>query len=116
MPTPADLRKRFIKAFEGLARHRERYDVLADFLEMAFCAIHKRTLPPGPAADAIEARYMAVVARNKPEDVRAIPELLSITALAMQGGGCDFLGQVTVELEIRNRHMGQFFTPVVRAA
>ena len=111
MPTPADLRKQFIKAFESLAQHRERYDVLADFLEMAFCAIHKTALPPGPTADAIEARYMAVVGRNRPEDVRAIPELLGITARAVQDGGCDFLGQVTVELEIRNRNMGQFFTP-----
>lgn len=111
MPTPADLRKRFIKAFDALARHRERHAVLADFLELAFCAVRKPTLPPGPEAEAIEARYMAVVARNKPEDVRAMPELLGLTALAMQEGGCDFLGQVVVELELPAQHMGQFFTP-----
>ena len=70
MPTPGDLRKQFIKAFGSLARQRERHDVLADFLEMAFCAIRKKTLPAGPDADAIEERYMAVVRRNKPEDVR----------------------------------------------
>jgi hypothetical protein len=111
VPTPADLRKQFIKAFDRLAHHRERHDVLADFLELAVCAIRKRTLPPGPAADAIEAQYMAVVKRNKPEDVRAMPELLGITTLAVQEGGCDFLGQVVVELELRSDHMGQFFTP-----
>jgi hypothetical protein len=111
VPTPTDLRKQFIKAFGALARHRERHDVLADFLEMAFCAIRKKTLPPGPDADALEERYMAVVRRNKVEDVRAIPELLGITALAVQDGGCDFLGQVVVELELPNQHMGQFFTP-----
>ena len=82
--------------------------MLADFLELAVCAIRKRTLPPGPAADAIEAQYMAVVKRNKPEDVRAMPELLGITTLAVQEGGCDFLGQVVVELELRSDHMGQF--------
>jgi hypothetical protein len=109
--TPADLRKQFIKVFNDLARHRERHDVLADFLEMAFCAIRKKTLPPGSDADAIEARYMAVVGRNTKEDVRAMPELLGITALAMQEGGCDFLGQIVVELELPNQHMGQFFTP-----
>ena len=54
---------------------------------------------------------MAVVKRNTPEDVRAMPELLGITALAVQEGGCDFLGQVVVELELPNQHMGQFFTP-----
>ncbi len=60
MPSPTDYRKQFIKAFDVLARHRERHDVLADFLEMAVCAIRKRTLPPGPAADALEERYMGV--------------------------------------------------------
>jgi hypothetical protein len=111
VPTPADIRKQFIKAFDRLAHSRERHDVLADFLEMAVCAIRKKTLPAGPEADAIEDRYMAVVKRNKPEDVRAMPELLGITALAVQDGGCDFLGQVVVELELRSDHMGQFFTP-----
>jgi hypothetical protein len=111
VPTPADLRKQFIKAFGHLAHHRERHEVLADFLEMAFCAIRKKTLPAGAAADALEDRYMAVVNRNTKEDVRAMPELLGITALAMQDGGCDFLGQVVVELELPNAHMGQFFTP-----
>jgi len=111
VPTPADLRKQFIKAFESLSRHRERHEVLADFLEMAVCAIRKKTVLPGPEADAIEAQYMAVVGRNAVEDVRAMPELLGITALAVQDGGCDFLGQVVVELGLPSQHMGQFFTP-----
>jgi hypothetical protein len=111
VPSPTDLRKQFVKAFESLARHRERHDVFTDFLDMAVCAIRKKTLPLGSAADAIEAQYMAVVARNKVEDVRATPELLGITALAVQTGGCDFLGQVVGDLELINGHMGQFFTP-----
>ena len=111
MPTPAEHRKRFIKTFESLAHHRERHDVFADFLDMAVCAIRKRTLPPGPAADALEDQYMAVVKRNLPEDVRKMPTLLGITALAVQEGGCDFLGQVVGDLELITGHMGQFFTP-----
>ena len=78
---------------------------------MAVCAIRKTTLPPGPAADAIEDQYMAVVKRNAVEDVRKMPALLTITALAVQEGGCDFLGQVVADLELINDHMGQFFTP-----
>ena len=105
MPNPADLRKQFIKAFERLAHHRERHDVLADFLEMAVCSLCKTTLPPGPGADQIEAVYMGVVARNTVEDVRAMPVLLAITALAVQDGGSDFLGQVVGELELINGHM-----------
>src|ERR1700722_17859186 len=78
---------------------------------MAVCAIRKKTLPAGPAADALEDQYMAVVKRNAPEDVRKMPELLAITAVAVQEGGCDFLGQVVGDLELINGHMGQFFTP-----
>jgi len=111
VPTPAELRKQFIKAFDRLAHHRERHDVLADFLELTVCAIRKTTLPPGAAADAMEDQYMAVVKRNTAEDVRAMPELLGIASLAVQEGGCDFLGQVVVDLELPNAHMGQFFTP-----
>lgn len=111
MPTPADHRKRFIKAFESLTHHRDRHEVFADFLDLAVCAIRKTTLPSGQAADAIEAQYMGVVKRNAPEDVRKMPELLGITALAVQEGGCDFLGQVVGDLELLNDRMGQFFTP-----
>lgn len=111
MPTTADHRKDFIRAFSDLARHRERHDVFSDFLEMAVCSIRKTTLPPGEQADAIEAHYMAVVKRNQVDDVRAMPKLLGITALAVQQGGCDFLGQVAGELELVTGHMGQFFTP-----
>ena len=111
MPTPADHRKRFVKAFESLAHHRERHDVFTDFLDMAVCAIRKRTLPAGPAADALEEQYMAVVERNAADDVRRMPELLAVTALAVQDGGCDFLGQIVGDLELMTGHMGQFFTP-----
>ena len=85
--------------------------MFADFLELAVCAIRKTTMPSGPAADVIEDQYMAVVKRNAPEDVRKMPELLGITALAVQEGGCDFLGQVVGDLELITGHMGQFFTP-----
>jgi len=111
VPTPAEHRKQFIKVFESLAHRRQRHDVFADFLELAVCAVRKTTLPPGADADALETRYMAVVGRNTPEDVRKMPELLGITALAVQGGGCDFLGQVVGDLELMNSHLGQFFTP-----
>jgi type I restriction-modification system DNA methylase subunit len=111
VPVTAELRKQFTKAFESLAHHRQRHEVFADFLELAVCAVRKTTLPPGAEADALEERYMATVRRNTPEDVRAMPELLGITALAVQQGGCDFLGQVAGDLELVGGQMGQFFTP-----
>jgi hypothetical protein len=111
VPTQAEHRKRFIKVFESLAHHRERHDVLSDFLDLAVCTIRKGTLLPGPAADALEDQYMAVVKRNAADDVRKMPELFALTALAVHDGGCDFLGQVVGDLGLITGHIGQFFTP-----
>lgn len=111
MPSTAQLTKDFTKIFGSLARHQHRYETFTDFLELATCAIRKTTLPPGDQADQLEARYMAVVKRHKADDIRTMPELLGITTLALQDGGCDFLGRVAGELELLNGGMGQFFTP-----
>ena len=88
------------------------HEVWRDFLEMAYCAIKKQTLPPGDDADALEARYMAAVGRHDKEDIRKMPELLGITQIALTTAGTgDFLGELYGELELRNRDRGQFFTP-----
>jgi hypothetical protein len=112
VPTPHDNKKAFIKAFNSIALHDHRHTVFADFMEMAYCAIAKTTTT-GETADAIEARYMAIVARHKPDDIRKMPELLGIIASELGGqyAGGDFLGSVVGELELLNGNMGQFFSP-----
>ena len=71
MPSPTDLRKQFIKAFGKLAHHRQRHDVLNDFLDLAVCAIRKTTVPSGEQADTIKAEYMVVVNRQSTGSSRA---------------------------------------------
>jgi hypothetical protein len=110
VPSPDKLKKDFIKAFSCIGYHRSRHDLWSDFLEMAYTAICKPTVAAG-AADNLEARYMDIVRRNKVEDIRNMPELLGITAIALQDGGVDFLGSVAGEIEVLNQHGGQFFTP-----
>jgi hypothetical protein len=99
VPSPDQLKKDFIKAFGSIGYHRSRYDLWSDFLEMAFTAICKPTIGPGDVADKIEARYMDVVRRNKVEDIRKMPELLGITALALQDGALTF----SVQLRAKSR-------------
>ena len=43
--------------------------------------------------------------------MRKIPELLTLTTLALNDGGCDFLGELASELEFLDSTKGQFFTP-----
>jgi hypothetical protein len=107
-----DPKKEFVKIFRRIAPNHDRYEVWRDFLEMAYCAIKKQTLPPGAGADALEARYMIVVGRHDKEDIRKMPELLGITQIALSTAGTgDFIGELYGELELRNRDRGQFFTP-----
>ena len=112
MSSPAQLTKDFVKAFQAMCQHRHRYEVFSDFLELASTAIRvQKTLPPGDEAEKPEQRYMDVVKRYDPDDIRKVPELLGITALAVQEGGCDFLGRACMELELGNEQIGQYFTP-----
>lgn len=106
-----DPQMEFIRIFDRIGRHHSRHERFADFLELATCAIRKTTIPPGPAADAFEERYMKVVARYPPGDIRAMPKLLALTQLAVAPGGCDFLGRIAGELELLDAKLGQLITP-----
>jgi len=107
-PRP-DPRRDFIKLVDQLAHNHSRYDVFNDFAEMAYCALCKLTLLE-PEAEKMEERYMRIVKRHKPDDVRRMPDLLGMTMDGLVEGG-DFLGRVATELELLNAHAGQFFTP-----
>ena len=109
--SPAQLCKDFVKVVNSFGYRRNRYEVFSDFLEMAYCAVAKTTLPPGDKADGLEDRYMEVVKRHRAEDIREkMPKLLGLTQKGVAAGG-DFLGKVSGELEVLNARVGQFFTP-----
>src|SRR5262249_36111551 len=103
--------KEFLEIFRSIGRHHGRYERFADFLELATCAIRKITVPPGSEAEAFEERYMKVVARYPPDDIRTMPKLLALTQLAVASGGCDFLGTLASEFELLDAKLGQLITP-----
>ena len=77
------------KTIGEIAYSKHMGDRFGDFLEMAYCALAKpMVLGGGDAADRLEERYMAVVKRNKPEDIQRMPELLGLTVSAVSEGGC----------------------------
>lgn len=110
MSAVSSARRDFVKLFHEIARHRHRRDVFQDFIELAALALRKTTVRPDEG-EIIEARYMSVVKRNEPDDVRKMPQLLAHLMLGLKDGGEDFLGSVAGELEILNVRAGQFFTP-----
>jgi len=107
-----DLKKDFIKILESLDRSKDRQEHFRNFCEMAYCAYVKTTQTDKDKADAIESRYMEIVGtyRNK-DDVRKMPELISIATYGIHKGRCDFLGEIAGEIEALDKKNGQFFTP-----
>jgi len=45
------------------------------------------------------------------QEASKMPELLSLTTLAINEGNCDFLGEIAAEIEALDKKNGQFFTP-----
>ncbi len=108
----SERKKAFIKILDSLDNSKSRYEHFRNYCEMSYCAIAKTTAKDEASADNLEACYMAVVNSyaNK-DDVRKIPELLTLTTISLNEGGCDFLGELASELELLDSRQGQFFTP-----
>lgn len=107
-----DPKKDFIRKLEGLDRSLSTREKFRDLMELGYCAWAKKAAPDEARANELEARYMSIVNRYKDkETVRSYPNLLAIAWNAVMGGGVDFLGEVSSELETLDVKHGQFFTP-----
>lgn len=104
--------KEFLKRLSQLDRSRSDREKFQDLLELAYCAFAKTTAPTPERADELETRYMSIVNRYQDKDtIRAYPDLIGMAWKAVQGGGVDFFGDVSAQLNVLNASQGQFFTP-----
>lgn len=114
--THLDPVKNWMREFDRIHDHTvSKRDMFRDFCEMGYCAYAKLMAlwhHDQERADQLEARYMQIVGKYKNKDtVRAFKPLLELVFDALEGGGTDFLGQVSSQLEILDAGHGQFFTP-----
>ena len=98
------------KLYNKLCYRYSRYEVWQDMVVMIACAIanavDKRHF------DKREEMYMRVVQKYTKEELNIFPEFFSHIVLGMeQNPDCDFLGELYMDLELGNKHTGQFFTP-----
>lgn len=106
------LKSDFIKILDNLDRSKSRGENFRNFCEMSYCALAKTTAQNEVEAEAFEERYMSIVGTyNDKDDVRKMPEMLSLIMLALDKGGCDFLGEIAGEIGALDKRNGQFFTP-----
>lgn len=110
-----------IREAAKLFRAHEKYgrsspELFRDFVSASFNALYKPIeLEPGQG-EAREAAYMAIVerytgyARSATVIRDLFPQALALCAITNLRKE-DFLGALAQELEVLNRHQGQFFTP-----
>ena len=104
-------KQEFIKTLNGLDSSKSRWDNFNNFCEMSYCALAKATANE-ETAEKLEARYMRIIGTYENKDDRMnIANLFGIVTIALENGGCDFLGDIAGELELLDKRNGQFFTP-----
>ena len=98
------------KLYNKLCHRYSRYEVWQDMVVMIACAIanavDKRYF------DEREKMYMRVVQKYTKEELDVFPEFFTHIVMGMEETpDCDFLGELYMNLELGNKHAGQFFTP-----
>lgn len=109
LKTDGDFRREFIRLFDETARYHSRYRVFDDFLHCAAIALHNGI--PCQRSDAPEQRYLEIIRGYERADADRMARLLALTVESLDTYPHDFLGSVFMELNLGNKHQGQFFTP-----
>lgn len=102
-------KKEFIKTASIIARSLHRYDVVRDFAEMTRITIINN-LTPFWSEDS-EKQYLTTAGRYTRDDLNSMAHMFALVQIAYADRHGDFLGECLMELEMGNKHMGQFFTP-----
>ncbi|OHY45172.1 N-6 DNA methylase [Enterobacter roggenkampii] len=107
MLTFTEAQKQFIDLFGQTARYHHRYKVFSDFVQCGAIAMHNRFCPD----EELEKQYLAIIKGYEREDVERLAHLLALVRIALNAQACDFLGMTFMQLELGDKHRGQFFTP-----
>src|SRR5690625_492265 len=105
-----DPEREFMRIVRDLSRRHQPWTVFGDFCEMAAISL-ANAVTIGELRDEREARYLQIVGRYQPEEVRTFPRLLGLVTMALETKTDDFLGRVFMNLELYNHWRGQYFTP-----
>ena len=101
--------KDFIKLIRENARRHHLHEVFRDFCEMSALAFSNAV--DLAQREPREARYLQIVCRYEPEEVKRFPVMLHHVVESLQGRFHDCLGQLFMALQLGDHWKGQFFTP-----
>ena len=102
--------KELEKLYNKLCGRYSRYEVWQDMVWMVATAISNAV--DKRFFDQREANYMRIVKKYSEDELKVFPEFFTHIVLGMEENpDCDFLGELYMNLELGNKHAGQFFTP-----
>ncbi|QWF85684.1 hypothetical protein HUW46_09164 [Amycolatopsis sp. CA-230715] len=88
---------------------RRILQVFQDFCELS--ALTLRNAVDQNGFDAREARYLAIAANYRSQEMRRFAEALAHLKMALRAKFSDVLGHLYMTLDLGNERLGQFFTP-----
>ena len=92
-----------------LGYRHSSWQVFADVVEMGATAFSNSV--DLAQRETREARYMEIVKRYRPEEVKQFPDMLGTLISDLEDEPEDVLGRTYHELELHNKWSGQYFTP-----
>ena len=102
--------KELEKLYNKMCGRYSRYEVWQDMVWMVATAISNAV--DKRYFDQREANYMRIVQKYSEDEIRVFPEFFTHIVMGMEENpDCDFLGELYMDLELGNKHAGQFFTP-----
>ena len=105
-----DYHKKFISQFERLTHRHRSLDVWSDFVTMFACAISNSL--DKEHFDEREKLYLNRINKYDEKERMIFPELAAITVMSLeQNQEQDFLGELYMNMGLKNKSTSQFFTP-----
>lgn len=103
----------FVRAFNGIAGHRHRYEVWRDFITLSGLMVQNsmRQFMPPERFQVLEDEFLAIEKRYSEENRTEFARLFASLVRLLEVEPYDVLGQLYMELDLGNTNTGQFFTP-----
>lgn len=98
------------KLYNKLCGRYSRYEVWQDMVWMVATAISNAV--DSRYYEQREANYLRIAQKYSEDELKVFPEFFNQIVMGMEETpDCDFLGELYMNLELGNKHTGQFFTP-----
>lgn len=102
--------KKFLSIFKKLTCRYASYDVWKDFIIVSACAISNSCDKMN--YDERESLYKETIKKYNKQEQNLFPELFAEIVLQLENNlDQDFLGQLFMDLNFGDKHLGQYFTP-----